>query len=226
MIKSEEEIKYLRRASKIADEGHKTAAEVIKPGMREYEVAAAVEHAMRVLGSEEEGHKTYVTSGPRTVLAVASGRTTDRKIKAGDLLVIDTGAMINGYRSDMARTYVAGKPTQKQKEIYKLVQKAWDAAFAGVKPGAIGGDVDTAARKVFGAYEKYFDHEVGHGIGLSLPEPPALIKNSKDVLKENMVVTVEPGLYIEGIGGILLEDMTLIGKDGAEHLTAPPIDWD
>jgi len=106
-----------------------------------------------------------------------------------------------------------------------LVKNAWAASFACVKPGAIAGDVDAAARKVFGEYEKYFDHEVGHGVGLTF-EPPALGKGSTDVLKENMTVTVEPGLYIDGFGGMLVEDTTVIVKDRAERLTAPPLDWD
>jgi len=225
MIKSKEEISNIRKAAKIANEGQKTAAEVIKPGMREYEVAAEVEHTMRVLGSEDEGHRTVLTSGPRTTLSSESGYTSDRMIKEGELVVVDTGATINGYRTDLGRPYVAGRPTSKQKEIYKLVRSAWNAAFACVKPGAIGGNVDAAARKVFGEYEKHFTHAVGHGIGLTF-EPPALEKNSKDVLKENMTVTVEPGLYIDGFGGILVEDTTLVLKDGVEHLTAPPLDWD
>ena len=225
MIKSPEEIGYIRKAAKIADEAQKTAAEVIKPGMREYEVAAEVEYTMRKLGSEDEGHRTLVSSGPRTTLGMGSGFTTNRRIDEGDIVVVDSGATINGYRTDLGRPYVAGKPTQKQKEIYELIQEAWAAAFACVKPGAIAGDVDTAARKVFGELEKYCDHEVGHGIGLTF-EPPAVGKGSKDILKENMAVTVEPGLYIDGFGGMLIEDTTVVIKGGAERLTAPPLDWD
>jgi len=225
MIKSKEEILNIRKAAEIGEEAHKMAAEVIKPGMREYEVAAEVEYAMRSLGSEDEGHRTVVTSGPRTILGVVGGRTTDRKINKDELVIVDTGATINGYRSDLGRPYVAGKPTSKQKELYTLVRKAWDAAFALVKPGTIAGEVDAAARKAFGEYEKYCIHEVGHGIGLT-SEPPALTKNSNHVLKENMAVNVEPALYIDGFGGFIIEDMTLVGKDGAERLTAIPMDWD
>jgi Xaa-Pro aminopeptidase len=225
MIKSNDEIANVRKAAKIADRGQKTASEIIKPGMREHEVAAEVEHTMRVLGSEDEGHRTVVSSGPRTVFGVVSGFSTDRMIGEGEYVIVDTGATIDGYRTDLGRTYVAGKPTPKQKEIYKLVQNAWHAAFSTVRPGAVCGDVDAAARKVFGLYERFFDHEVGHGLGLSF-EPPALGKNSKDVLKENMIVTVEPGLYIDGFGAVLIEDTNLITKGGAERLTAPPLVWD
>jgi Xaa-Pro aminopeptidase len=224
MIKSNDEIANVRKAAMIADRGQKTASEVIRSGMREYEVAAEVEHTMRVLGSEDEGHRTVVSSGLRTVFGVVSGFSTNRTIGEGEFVIVDTGATIDGYRTDLGRTYVAGKPTPKQQEIYKLVQNAWQAAFSIVRPGAECGDVDAAARKAFGSYEKFFDHEVGHGLGLSF-EPPPLGKNSKEVLKENMVVTVEPGLYIDGFGAVLLEDTTLVSKNGAERLTAPPLSW-
>jgi len=224
VIKSDEEIEYIRKAAKIADEGQKTAANVIRPGMREFEVAAEVEYTMRVLGSEDEGHRTIVTSGPRTILAVVSGYTTERKIRDGELVVVDTGATINGYRSDIGRTYVAGKPTPKQKEIYQLIRKAWGAAFACVKPGTVAADADVAGRKVLGEYEEYFDHELGHGLGLSF-EPPFLGKGRKDVFRENMVVALELGLYIDSFGGMLVEDTVLVTKDGAERLSSPPLDW-
>ena len=115
MIKSQEEINDVRQAAKIADEAQKTAAEVVKPGRREYEVAAEVEYAMRSLGSEDEGHRTVVTSGPRTIVGAAMGGTTDRKINKGEIVVVDTGATINGYRTDLGRPYVAGKPTPKRR---------------------------------------------------------------------------------------------------------------
>jgi Xaa-Pro aminopeptidase len=224
MIKSNDEIGNVRKAANIANRGQKTASEIIRPGMREYEVAAEVEHTMRVQGSEDEGHRTVVSSGPRAVFGVASGYSTDRMIKQGEFVIVDTGATIDGYRTDLGRTYLTAKPTPKQKEIYRLVQNAWEAAFSIIRPGAECGDVDAAARKVFGSYEKFFDHEVGHGLGLSF-EPPALAKNSKEVLKENMVVTVEPGLYIDDFGAVLIEDTNLVTKYGAERLTALPLSW-
>lgn len=226
MIKSEEEIVAIRKAAKIADVGQKTAAEVIRPGIREYEVAAEVEYAMRILGSEDEGHRTVVASGSRTSTGSMGGYTTNREIGKDELVEVDTGATIDGYRTDLGRTYVAGKPTAKQKEIYKLVQKAWRAAFECVKPGALAEEIDAAARRAYGnEYEKYLIFEAGHGIGQTF-EPPLLTKNNKAVLKENMVVTVEPGLSgIPGVGGFLIEDTTLVVKDGAERLTAPALDW-
>jgi Xaa-Pro aminopeptidase len=224
MIKSSEEIEKVRRAAEIAGKAHEVAAEVLKPGMREYELAGEVERAMRIAGSEDEGHRTVVASGPRSTLGSISGYTTDRKIEEGDLVVVDTGATVNGYRSDMGRAYVAGKPTQKQKQMRELVENAWSAAFSRVKPGAVAGEIDKAARAVLGEFEKDFTHELGHGIGLSF-EPPALGKNSKDVLKENMTVTVEPGIYVDGFGAILVEDTTVVVSGGAKRLTAPPLAW-
>ena len=227
MIKSEDEIQNVRKSAKIADEGQKAAVRTVRPGMREYEVAAEVEHAMRILGSENEGHiyGPMVASGPRTLLGSTSGWVTDRTIGEGELVIVDTGATINGYRTDSARTYVAGKPSMNQKEMYDLVRKAWRAAFSRVRPETITSEVDVAARRVFGEYERYFDHGIGHGVGLSLPEPPRMIKDSREILKENMVVTIEPALYLDGIGGILVEDTVLVVKDGAERLTAPPLEW-
>jgi Xaa-Pro aminopeptidase len=227
MIKSGEEIEAIRRAAKIADEGERTAAEIIRPGMREDEVAAEVEHSMRVAGSELgqgiRGHPTAVYSGPRSYMGMF-GDNTDRKIGKDEFVIVDVGARVNGYLADLARTYVAGKPTARQEKIYNLVNEAWSAAFACVKPGANGGEVDAAARKVFGGEEKFFNHEGGHGVGLSIPEPPALVKNSTDNLSERMVVTVEPGIYFEDIGGAIIEDTVLVVKDGAERLTAPPME--
>jgi Xaa-Pro aminopeptidase len=224
-IKSEEEIRDLRKAARIVEEAHKTAVEVIKPGIREYEVAAEIEYTMRRLGSEDERHRTIVASGPRTTWGMGTGFTTDRKIGKDELVSIDTGAAINGYQSDCARAYVAGTPTAKQKEIYNLILQASDVALACVKPGVFAGDVDDAVREVFGEYEQYCIHETGHGIGLE-HEPPALTKGSTDVLKENMVISLEPALYMEDFGGIIIETMTLITKDGAERMIPAPAPWD
>jgi Xaa-Pro aminopeptidase len=187
-------------------------------------VGAEVDYAMGCLGSEDEGHKTIVTSGPRTALANTSGHITDREIREGDLVVVDTGATVKGYRTDLGRAYVVGKPTPRQQEIHRLVRGAWKAAFQAVRPGAIADDLDVAARKVLGNYEQYFNQEAGHGIGLSF-EPPFLGKGRKDVLKENMVLAVEIGLYMDDFGGILIEDTVLVTKSGAECLTTVSSGW-
>jgi len=224
-IKSKEEVEYIRKALKISEEGMKRAVEVIKPGMREYEVAAEAEYTMRKLGSEDEGHRTILTSGSRTVLGVGSGYCTDRIINEGDLVIVDLGSTINGYRSDLARPYIAGKPTSKQQKIYEVVREAWDAGFACVKPGVIAGDVDAAIRNALGEYAKYLDHEVGHGMGLE-HEPPALTVGSKDVFKEDMVVSVESAVNIPDFGYMIIEDLAVIRKDGAERLSDFTMEWD
>jgi len=224
MIKSDREIDSARKAARIADAGQRVASEIVRAGIQEYEIAAEVEHIMRTLGSEDEGHRTIVSSGPRSVMGVFSGYSTDRVINDGDLVIVDTGATFDGYRSDLGRPYVAGKPSEKQRKIHDILIKAWDAAFAAVKPGVEGGDVDSAARKVLGKYQKYFDHEIGHGLGLSF-EPPALTRGSKDLIQEKMIVTVEPGLYIDGVGGMIIEDPNIVLKDHAERLTSSPHEW-
>jgi len=226
MIKSDDEIDAIRKAAKIADVGIRTAAETIKPGVMESEVAAEVEHAMRLAGSELghgiRGHPTGVYSGSRSYMGMF-GDSTSRKIGKDEFVIVDLGAKFDGYLADLARTFVAGKPTTQQQRIYDLVSKAWAASFECVKPGASGGSVDAAGRKVFGEDEKYFNHEGGHGVGLGLPEPPALTKNGLDKLTERMAVTVEPGIYFKDIGGVIIEDTVLVVKDGAERLTAPPL---
>jgi Xaa-Pro aminopeptidase len=225
-IKSDDELGAIRKAAKIADEGQRTAAEVIKPGVREIEVAAEVEYAMRLAGSEQgqgtKGHPINVHSGPRSYMGMF-GDASDRKIGESEFVIVDLGARVDGYLADLARTYMAGKPTSRHNKIYDLVSQAWNASFACVKAGATGGEVDGAARKVFGTDEKYFNHEGGHGIGLGMPEPPALVKNGRDILKERMVVTVEPGIYYEDIGGAIIEDTVLVRKEDAERLTVPPL---
>jgi Xaa-Pro aminopeptidase len=218
-VKDETELKYMRKAAELTSEGMKTALETIKPGLREYEVAAEIEYAMRKLGSGGVAFDTIVASGPRS--AFPHGGCTDRTIRRGDLVVIDIGAKHQHYRADLTRTMTVGKPSVRQVKIHKVVREAQNRAFQKVKAGVKACDVDAVARKFIEkeGYGEYFVHGLGHGVGLDIHEPPSLNPEAKDKLKAGNVVTVEPGIYIIDFGGIRIEDTVLVDKSGAERLT-------
>jgi Xaa-Pro aminopeptidase len=218
-IKDQTEIELMRKAAELTNLGMKTASETISVGKREFEVAADIEYAMRSRGSGGTAFDTAVSSGKRS--AFPHGGCTDRKIHEGDFVVVDFGAVYHNYRCDMTRTFVAGKPSEKQKNIYRIVQKAQQIAFEATKAGAKARDIDAAARKVIadGGFEEFFVHGLGHGVGLEIHEPPTLNVDSKDKLSENNVVTLEPGIYLPGYGGVRVEDTVLVEKGGAEKLT-------
>jgi Xaa-Pro dipeptidase len=221
-VKDVEEIELMRKAAELTSEGIRVAGETLAAGIREYEVAAEIEYAMRKQGSQGTAFDTIVASGAYS--AFPHGGCSDRKIQKGDLVVVDVGATYKSYRSDMTRTFVAGKPSEKQKKLYQTVKTAQDKAFEAVKPNAKAADVDGVARKVItdAGYGDYFVHGLGHGVGLEVHEPPTLSPDSKDVLAEGNVVTVEPGIYLVGYGGIRIEDTVLVQRNDAEKLTKGP----
>lgn len=221
-VKDEKELELMRKAAELTSEGMRVAYETIRPGIREYEVAAEIEYAMRRKGSWGTAFDTIVASGARS--AFPHGGCTDRKIQKGDLVVVDIGATYQYYRSDMTRTIMAGKPSAKQNKIYKIVRVAQEKAFQAVKPKARAKDIDAIARKVIedAGYGEYFVHGLGHGVGLEIHEPPTLNPESKDRLEVGNVVTIEPGIYIVGFGGIRIEDTVLVLKRKAEKLTKGP----
>ncbi len=221
-VKDEKELELMRKAGELTSEGMKVAYEVIKPGIREYEVAAEIEYAMRRKGSWGTAFETIVASGVRS--AFPHGGCVDRKIQTGDLVVVDVGATYKFYRSDMTRTIVAGKPSAKQKKIHEIVRLAQEKAFQAVKPKAKAKDIDAIARKMIedASYGEYFVHGLGHGVGLEVHEPPTLNQESRDRLRVGNVVTIEPGIYVVGFGGIRIEDTVLVRKHKAEKLTRGP----
>jgi len=221
-VKDEEEIRLMRKAGTITGAGMKAAYETIRPGVTEIEVAAEIEHAMRKDGGWGTGFETIVASGVRS--AYPHGGCADRKIRAGDLVVVDIGSNYEHYLSDMTRTIVAGKPSEKQTEIYEVVKTAHEKAHQAIKTGAKGKDIDQIARKTIqdSRYGQYFVHSLGHGVGLDIHEPPALAATSKDVLIVGNVVTNEPGIYIPNFGGIRIEDTALVREGNAEKFTKGP----
>jgi len=221
-VKDEKELELVRKAGELTSEGMKVAFEAVKPGVREYDVAAEIEYAMRRKGSWGTAFETIVASGVRS--AFPHGGCTERKIQKGDLVVVDIGAAYQCYRSDMTRTIVAGKPSAKQKKICEIVRLAQEKAFQAVKPKARARDIDAVARKVIedAGYGEYFVHGLGHGVGLEIHEPPTLSQESKDGLRTGNVVTIEPGIYIVGFGGIRIEDTVLVRRRKAEKFTKGP----
>jgi Xaa-Pro dipeptidase len=221
-VKDEKEIELMRKAGELTSEGVKTAYEVLASGMKEYEVAAEIEYAMRKRGSQGTAFETIVASG--SCSAFPHGGCSDREIRGSDLVVVDVGATYNFYRSDMTRTLVVGKPSEKQKNLYQVVKTAQAKAFDAINPNVKAKDVDAVARKMIevAGYGEYFVHNLGHGVGLEVHEPPILSPDSKEVLVVGNVVTDEPGIYLAGYGGVRIEDTVLVQKNGAEKLTHGP----
>jgi Xaa-Pro aminopeptidase len=220
--KTQEEIQLIREACKLADIGMKTAFETVQVGVKEKEVAAEIEYAMRKAGSDGTAFETIVASG--VISAFPHGGNLEKTFGEGDFVVVDLGATYKFYRSDLTRTLMAGKPSEKQIKIYSTVQLAQQKALETIKPGVLASDVDMAARQVIEAagFGEFFVHNLGHGVGLEVHEAPILSPDSKEVLDTGNVVTDEPGIYVPGLGGVRIEDTVLVTWDGAEKLTVAP----
>ena len=218
-VKSPEEVELIRKACEIASIGINTAYEVVEPGVSEQEVVVAVEYAMRKHGSSGVAFDTIVTSGANCAFPHGSSRS--RNIMNGDFVVVDLGAKVDGYRSDITRTIVAGKISSRQQEIYGTIRAAQNLAVKAVRAGVKAVDVDAVAREIIGrtGFRDCFVHNLGHGVGLEIHEAPVLSPDSKDVLEAGNVVTVEPGIYIVGFGGVRIEDTVLVTEEGVEKLT-------
>jgi Xaa-Pro aminopeptidase len=218
-IKDEKELELMRKAGDLTVDGMEAACETIKAGVTEIQVAAEIEYAMRCKGGYGTAFETIVASGIRS--AYPHGGCANREIHSGDLVVVDIGATYENYRSDMTRTFVAGKPSEKQKKLYEIVKKAQEKAYQAIRHKARGKDVDAVARKIIerAGYGDNFVHGLGHGVGLEVHEPPILGSNSKDKLVAGNVVTNEPGIYFPNFGGIRIEDTVLVRKRKSEKFT-------
>ncbi|MGA3192609.1 MAG: aminopeptidase P family protein [Candidatus Bathyarchaeia archaeon] len=218
-VKDNEELSRMRKAGEITVAGMKAAYETIKPDVTEVEVAAEIEYAMRKKGGYGTAFDTIVASGIRS--AYPHGGCAERKIRKGDLVVVDIGAIYEYYCSDMTRTFVAGEPSDKQEKLYEVVKAAEEEAYRAIRAKARGKDVDQAARKIIedAGYGEYFNHGLGHGVGLEVHEGPGLSPISKDRLAVGNVVTDEPGIYIPGFGGVRIEDSVLVKQRVSEKFT-------
>lgn len=222
MIKNNTEIELLRRGGGILDRAFGYIQTLIKPDLTEKLLSVELEIFLLRQGAQKPAFNFIVASGERG--AMPHGTASDKQIKNGDLLTIDFGAVFDNYATDMTRTLSIGEPNSRQCEIYNIVLEAQQAASAAVKPGLTGKEVDAVARDIIekAGYGQYFGHGLGHGIGLETHEQPMLNHRSETVLEPGMVVTVEPGIYIPGWGGIRIEDMVWVTENGRELLTGSP----
>jgi Xaa-Pro aminopeptidase len=222
MVKDREEIAKLRRACAIAADALEEAFDRIRPGMTEREAALWLEVRMREMGAEGPAFPFIVASGPRGSLPHATAGS--RALAPGDMVTFDVGCRYFGYHSDITRTVALGRPSPELQEVYELVRRAQEAGIAAVRPGVRARDIDAAARQVIvdGGYGERFGHGTGHGVGLEIHEWPRLSSRSDDELRAGMVLTVEPGIYLPGLGGVRIEDTVLVTEDGAQILTVSP----
>jgi len=218
-VKDPGEIRLIGRAIRIAADALRSTLERIRPGVRERDISIELEYAMRVMGAEAPAFATIIASGPNSALPHA--RPGSRKIRPGDFVVIDYGAVWRGYHSDETCTFAVGGAGRRHEKIYAVVKEAHDRALEAVRPGAVCRDVDAAARGVIekAGYGPLFSHGTGHGVGLDVHEAPRLSTLSDTVLEQGMVITIEPGIYLPGFGGVRIEDTVLVEKGGARVLT-------
>jgi Xaa-Pro aminopeptidase len=219
MVKSREEIARIERAVQTNSAAFSKTMRHVKPGVRESEVAAELDYQMRLLGAQGPAFDTLVASGARTALPHAQPTATP--IRNNQLLLVDVGASQEGYASDMTRMAFLGRPSARVRRWYQVALEAQQAAIDAVRPGVAAGEVDRAARRVLRAagIERLFVHSTGHGLGLEIHEPPRLGRREQTPLAEGMVVTVEPGVYREGWGGIRIEDTVVVTRSGVRVLT-------
>ena len=217
-VKSADEIEKIRQAVGLNELVFQEIYQNLIPGQTEREVAIAIESAMMRKGAEEPAFPTIVAAGPNA--AVPHAIPTERAIKEGETVIIDMGLKLNGYCSDMTRTVVLGKPDKRIKEIIRLVRKAQRAALKTIKAGIPAREADRAARKIItdAGFGKCFGHGLGHGVGLAVHEPPSLNRMRRNKLQAGMVVTVEPGIYLPGWGGVRLENMVVVEEEGCTVL--------
>ncbi len=223
--KSAGEIEAIRAAGAVATAALEAAVGIVRAGQTENEVAAILENALRRGGSEGYPFPTIAASGPRAALPHAG--PSERVIAPGDLLLLDFGAVVDGYASDVSRTFVVGAPpTERQREIHAVVRRAQEAALAGLRAGLTGKDADALARSLIesAGHGAAFGHSLGHGLGLEVHEAPRLARTAEAPLPDGAVVTVEPGIYYSDWGGVRIEDDVALSPLNATLLTQFPRD--
>jgi Xaa-Pro aminopeptidase len=224
MRKDAREVAQMRKAALLGGEMVQFAIGLLRPGVRESEVAAEVEYQMRRRGASGPAFETIVAFGERAALPHA--RPTAKRLRKNELVVLDLGVILGHYCSDITRTVFMGRAPARIRTWYKAVLEAETAAIAAVKSGAACGDVDAAARQVLAGYrlDRLFVHSTGHGLGLEVHEDPRVARGQKRLLEPGNVITIEPGVYSEGIGGIRIEDDVAVHADRTEVLTRAPRD--
>lgn len=217
MIKDEEEIKNLRIAAQISDRALELTIPYIKAGITEMELTARLEYNLKTNGADTLSFESIILSGAKTSLL--HGHPSDKKLENGDYILFDFGALYDGYHADMSRTFILGNATDKQKELYKIIQTSQMESIKTLKSGILGKVPDFKIREIIPEeYIPYYYPGLGHGVGLDIHEDPSLSQTSDSVLKSNMVVTIEPGIYIPNWGGLRIEDTVVITEDSYEIL--------
>jgi len=225
MVKEDDELTLIRAAVQLGATLFDRALEVLRPGVKECELAAEMEYGARRAGAEEMSFPTIIASGTRS--ALPHGRATKQAIAPGGFVVCDFGVILRGYCSDQTRTVWVGAAPEEARHAYESVREAQEAAIAAVRPGISAGEVDAAARKVLrrAGLGRYFTHSTGHGVGLEIHEAPRVAAGQKEVLKPGMVITIEPGVYFPGKWGVRIEDMVAVREGGCEVLTPTSKDF-
>lgn len=221
-VKEAAEIERIEEAARITDEAFEHILGFLRTGRTEREIALELEFWMRKNGSEGVAFSPIVASGPNSSRPHAT--VTDRAVEPGDFVTLDFGACVNGYRADMTRTVVVGEPGDRQRAVYEAVLDANRAGLAAIRGGVLARDVHEAARAVLegAGFADRFTHGLGHGVGLDIHELPTLNAESRDQLRTGAVVTVEPGVYLEGAFGVRIEDLVVVEEAGCRVLTRSP----
>jgi Xaa-Pro aminopeptidase len=221
-VKDAVELATMGEAAVLISDVFRGVLRAIKPGISELELAGEIEYGMKRRGAEGPSFETIVASGPRS--AWAHARPSAKLLRKDELVVLDQGAILRGYCSDMTRTVFLGRSPAKVRRLYDAVLEAQEAAKAAIRPGVTAGRVDAAARGVLRrrGLARYFTHSTGHGLGIEVHEMPRLGRGDETVLEEGMVVTVEPGVYVKGFGGVRIEDNVVVTAGGAVDLTNAP----
>jgi Xaa-Pro aminopeptidase len=221
-VKEPAEIDLLQQALKLTDDVFVACTQNLSPGITERDLAWSIERTMREMGGDGPAFHTIVASGPHAARPHHS--PSDRALSPGEPIIIDMGARIGGYNGDMTRTIWLGEPSSKLKDVYNAVFDALSSALSGIKAGLTGKEADAFARTVIteAGYGEYFTHGLGHGLGVRVHEAPSASASASNVLHAGEVLTVEPGIYIPGWGGVRLEDVVLIQENGARNMTTAP----
>ena len=223
-VKDRWEIDRIRRAGKLTAGVFSEVLPMVRPGVRESEVAAEIEYRMKRGGADRSAFETIVASGPRA--AWPHARASSRRLRRGELVILDLGAILAGYAADMTRTLYLGRPTRRARELYDSVAEAQRETVHHLHAGMTAEAVDAVARETLARrkLDEFFTHSTGHGVGLEVHERPRLGRGEQTLVPAGAVVTIEPGLYLEGYGGVRIEDTVLVGDNTAEILTPAPKD--
>lgn len=222
LVKTAQEIGLLEEAARVTDEALAQVLPMLRPGVREIEVALELDRTMRLAGSDGSGFHIIVASGVRS--AMPHGVASNKVIEAGDLVTIDFGAVYQGYHADMTRALAVGPIAPELRRLFDAVLEAQQASLAAVAPGKTGRELDAIAREVLAGHGlgEAFSHSLGHGTGLEIHEGPRLSTRSDDVLAPGMTVTIEPGVYLPGFGGVRIEDLAVVTETGHRVLSKSP----